>query len=63
MYDNEFATWENKCDSREKTELQHKQDCSVVFRWINYPSQNKWDIVKVTTYGVLFSIILGLEVL
>ena len=63
MYDNEFATWENKCDSREKTELQHKQDRSVVFRWINYPSQNKWDIVKVTTHGVLFSIILGLEVL
>ena len=63
MYDNEFATWENKCDSREKTELQHKQDCSVVFRWINYPSQNKWDIVKVTTHGVLFNIILRLEFL
>ena len=30
---------------------------------MKYPSQNKWDIVKVTTHGVLFNIILRLEVL
>ena len=28
-----------------------------------YSSQNKWDIVKVTTHGALFNIILRLEVL
>ena len=63
VYDNELETWENKCDSKDKTELQHKPDCSVLFSWIKYPSQNKWDIVKVTTHGVLLNIILKLEVL